>query len=203
MDRSKHTPPIMAAQPWRAAFLAALRQYPVIGHACEAAKVNYTTVRNARRNDPEFDEQVNEALTAGIDRAETEAIRRAVDGWHEPVVYQGRLCFVTEDYESIETNPTTGEQLTVWRTRNKLDANGDPIPLTINKRSDAMLNLVLKGRRKEVYSDRTELTGAGGGPVSVDANARAARLTQLLAVAKQRAEAAGANVDDLDISDFA
>lgn len=192
---SKHTPPISAAQPWRAAFLAALRQYPVIGHACEVAGVNYSTVRNARRNDPEFDEAVNEALTAGIDRAETEAIRRAVDGWHEPVVYQGQVSYLTEEYTDPETNEV--------KYRYLRDEAGKRIPLTVNKRSDAMLNLVLKGRRKEVYSDRTELTGANGGPVAVDANARAARLTQLLAVAKQRAEAAGADVDDLDISDFA
>ena len=196
---SKHTPRIMAAQPWRAAFLAALRQYPVIGHACEAASVNYTTVRNARRNDPEFDEQVEEALTRGVDRAEQEAFRRAVDGWHEPVVYQGQVSYLTEDYEADEIDPLTGEVRKVTRTRYQLDENGKRIPLTINKRSDAMLNLVLKGRRKEVYSDRTELTGANGGPVVVDGAARAARVAQLLAAAKQRAAAA----DDFNLDDIA
>lgn len=31
--------------------------------------------------------------------------------------------------------------------------------------SDALLALLLKGRRKSVFADRTELTGANGGPV--------------------------------------
>lgn len=31
--------------------------------------------------------------------------------------------------------------------------------------SDSLLALLLKGRRKSVFSDRTELTGANGGPV--------------------------------------
>lgn len=31
--------------------------------------------------------------------------------------------------------------------------------------SDALLALLLKGRRKDVFADRTELTGANGGPV--------------------------------------
>ena len=43
-----------------------------------------------------------------------------------------------------------------------MDANGKPVPLTIRKHSDALLSLYLKGRRKEVYSERKELTGANG-----------------------------------------
>lgn len=31
--------------------------------------------------------------------------------------------------------------------------------------SDSLLALLLKGRRKSVFADRTELTGANGGPV--------------------------------------
>jgi hypothetical protein len=47
--------------------------------------------------------------------------------------------------------------------------------------------MYLKGRRKKVYADRTELTGADGGPVAqVDETAKAARVAQLLAVAQQR-----------------
>ena len=53
--------------------------------------------------------------------------------------------------------------------------------------SDALLTLLLKGRRKKVYADRTELTGADGGPVAqIDETAKAARVAQLLALAQQR-----------------
>ncbi len=40
---------------------------------------------------------------------------------------------------------------------------------TERRYSDALLALILKGRRKSVYADRTELTGPGGGPVSAQA----------------------------------
>lgn len=36
---------------------------------------------------------------------------------------------------------------------------------TETRYSDALLSLVLKGRRKSVYADRTELTGGDGGPM--------------------------------------
>ena len=51
------------------------------------------------------------------------------------------------------------------RPRRKLDENGQPVILTVRKPSDAMMALMLKGRRKSVFADRTELTGANGGPV--------------------------------------
>ena len=46
--------------------------------------------------------------------------------------------------------------------------------------------LILKGRRKKVYAERTEITGADGGAVNIDDTARAARVAQLMALAKQR-----------------
>jgi hypothetical protein len=53
--------------------------------------------------------------------------------------------------------------------------------------SDALMALILKGRRKKVYAERTEVTGADGGPVvQVDETAKAARVAQLLALAQQR-----------------
>jgi hypothetical protein len=36
---------------------------------------------------------------------------------------------------------------------------------TETRYSDQLLTLMLKGRRKSVYADRTELTGADGGPM--------------------------------------
>ena len=36
---------------------------------------------------------------------------------------------------------------------------------TETRYSDQLLTLMLKGRRKGVYADRTELTGADGGPM--------------------------------------
>lgn len=165
---------------WKPAYLAALRQVPVIKHACEAAGVDRTTAWRAR-DDEAFAEAEREAMEEGIDRAEAEAFRRGVVGFEEPVIDKGRLAY---RYERYEVEDIDGHKEERWRMA--LDEHGQPIPLTVRKHSDAMLGLVLKGRRKKVYADRTELTGPEGAPMVIDETAKAARVAQLLALAQQR-----------------
>ena len=99
-------------------------------------------------------------------------------GFEEPVVDKGRLAYRYERYVDSDGSE---------HYRPVLDANGQPVPLTIKKHSDALLSLFLKGRRKKVYADRTEVTGADGGPVqAVDETAKAARVAQLMAMAQAR-----------------
>lgn len=162
--------------PWREAFLAALRQYPVLRHGCDVVGIHRSTVANARRDDPEFDQAVADALEDGIDRAEAEAFRRGVVGFHEPVIHQGRLAYVYERKVN-EEGKEFYEPL--------LDANGQPVPLTVTKHSDALLALVLKGRREAYSTNRTELTGAGGSPLADDTS-RATRVAALLKIAEAR-----------------
>ena len=138
---------------WKALFLAALAEVPVVVHACKAAGVNRITAWRARGADPEFAKAWDDALEEGIDRAEQEAFRRAVLGYEEPVVHHGRLSYVYERYVDDD-----GKE----RFRPVLDANGQPVPLTVRRHSDALLALILKGRRKAVYAERKELTGAYG-----------------------------------------
>jgi hypothetical protein len=74
--------------------------------------------------------------------------------------------------------------------------DGRPLWLTITKYSDPLLALLLKGRRKQVFAERTELTGADGGEVKVvDSTARAARMAHLMALAAKRK--AGEDFTDL------
>lgn len=169
--------------PWRDAFLAALRCIPVVQHACTAVGIERSTAYRRRLDDPDFAKAWEEAMEDGIDLAEQAAFKRGVMGFEEPVVHQGRLQFVYERYLDDD-----GKE----QYRPILDAMGQPVPLTIRKHSDALLALVLKGRRKQVYADRTELTGADGAPVAVDQTTRAARVAQLLTLAKQRKD-----LDDL------
>lgn len=167
---------------WKPAFCEALRNVPVVRHACEVAGIGRTTAYEARERDERFGKAWDDAVEEGIDRAEQEAFRRAVVGFEEPVLHQGRLQYVYERYEVEDVNGVKQEQY-----RPVLDANGQPIPLTVRKHSDALLALYLKGRRKKVYAERTEVTGADGGPVQqVNETAKAARVAQLLAIAQQR-----------------
>lgn len=174
----------MASKPfdWKPAFLEALRNVPVIRHACEAVGINRVTAWRAREADEEFARAWDDALEEGIDRAEQEAFRRAVVGFEEPVIDKGRLAYRYERYEVEDIDGNKEEKY-----RMVLDEHGQPVPLTVRKHSDALLSLFLKGRRKKVYADRTELTGAEGGPVqAVDETAKAARVAQLMALAQAR-----------------
>lgn len=142
---------------WKPAYLAALREIPVMKHACEAAGIDRTTVWRLRKDDEAFAEAEQEAMEEGVDRAEKEAFRRGIVGFEEPVIDKGRLAY---RYERYEVEDIDGNKEERWRIC--LDENGQPIPLTVRKHSDAMLGLVLKGRRKSVYAERKELTGADG-----------------------------------------
>jgi len=137
---------------WKPAFLAALREVPVVSRACAAVGIERSTAYRAADNDESFRAAWDDAMEEGVDRAEQEAFRRAVEGTDKGVWHQGTLVGSERVY------------------------------------SDALLSLFLKGRRKKVYADRTELTGADGGPVQqiVDESAKAARVAQLLAMAQQR-----------------
>lgn len=174
---------------WTEAFLAALRDTPVLGHAAKAVGIDRTTAWRRMQSDPEFDAAVTDAMTAGIDAAEAEAYRRGVIGWQEPVVEKGRLAL---QYRRVVGEG--GEE----RFEPILDDSGQPVPLTIPKRSDALLQFVLKGRRRENYGDKQEITGAGGGPLQIDETARSARIAQLMAVAQSRK--ADAVPDDFDLA---
>jgi hypothetical protein len=138
---------------WKPAFLAALRELPVIAHACKAVDIERSTAYRAREADEGFAKAWDEAQEDGIDRAEQEAFRRGVVGFEEPVIDKGRLAYRYERY--LDDDGAEHYRLL-------LDANGQPVPLTVRKHSDALLGLVLKGRRKSVYAERKELTGADG-----------------------------------------
>lgn len=164
---------------WKPLFLAALREMPVIRHACEAVGINRSTAWRARETDESFRAGWDDAMEDAIDKAEQEALRRGVTGWHEPVIDKGRLAWAYERYETADPG--------VFDYRPVLDAKGQPVPLTIKKHSDALLQFVLKGRRRTTYGDKQEITGSEGGPIAIlDDTKRAARLAALLAMAADR-----------------
>lgn len=111
---------------WKPAFLAALAEVPVIQHACNAVDINRSTAWRAREADADFAQAWDEAMEAGVDKAEQEAFRRATVGFDKGVWHQGALVGSERVY------------------------------------SDALLALILKGRRKTVYAERKEVTGADG-----------------------------------------
>lgn len=146
----------------RRAFLRTFAVRGIIGEGCKVAGVSRSTVQGWRETSEWFEELYQAALEEAADRIEAEAIRRAVDGYDEPVIYQGMITEV-QDAE-------TGERRA----------------LTVRKYSDTLMQMVLKGARPEKYRDNHKVEhefGAGGvlmvpGPIDPDTWAKAAREQQ-------------------------
>lgn len=179
-------------------FLRALASGCTVSEAATAAGVSSGAAYALRRCDADFAEAWRLALEDSADVLEAEARRRAIDGVEEPVVYQGQLTPVWERDEYGNT--------VTRKVRRTVEVKGEPVEvevdepvqarnpdgslkyLTIRKPSDALLALLLKGRRKDVFAERRELTGANGEPLNVEMSTtqRAARLAAILAAARER-----------------
>jgi len=146
----------------RRIFLRSFASRGIVLEGCRAAGVSRSTVEKWRENSEWFDELYRIAIEEAADRIEAEAFRRAVDGYDEPVIYQGMVTSVID--------PETGEQRM----------------LTVRKYSDTLMQTMLKGARPEKYRDnhKVEVSGTGGGvlivPGTIDpeAWAKAAREQQ-------------------------
>lgn len=178
--------------PWVAPFLEHLKRSCNMAESCRQVGVNYATMHALKSRDADFDAACDDALEEAFDYLEAECRRRAFDGIEEPIVYQGQLTPIFE-------RDAQGNVLTDLDTGNPVqarDANGQPRYLTLRKYSDGLAMFLMKGYRRRKFGDKTELTGANGGPLStVDETKKAARIAALLALAQSRK--AGGDIDDL------
>lgn len=175
---------------WIIPFLEQLRIDGNVSRAARVAGISSTTAYALRKEDGGFAMLWQDAHEDAGDNLIAEARRRAVDGVNEPVVYQGQLTPIWERDASgsivLETYGEDKEGRPMQRPVQARAENGELLWLTLNKKSDALLTLLLKGYKKTLFADRTELTGADGAPVEIDATTRRARLAAILAKAQQR-----------------
>lgn len=87
----------------REAFLAALRgneTNPPASVTCAAERCGRSraTVYRWKREDQEFSDAWDDALEAGTDRLEAEAIRRGFEGIEKPVFYKGNIVGHIREY---------------------------------------------------------------------------------------------------------
>lgn len=131
----------------RRLFLRAFALRGIVLDGCRAAGVSRGAVEHWRESSDWFDTMYAIAIEEAADRIEGEAFRRAVDGYDEPVIYQGMTTTIIDK--------DTGEEK----------------QLTVRKFSDALLQTILKGARPEKYREnhKVEHTGAAGGVLVVPA----------------------------------
>lgn len=131
------------------AALAGIRDLGTIAEGSRAARVSRSTIRDWRMGDEDFDTSVKEALEDYRDSLTAEITRRGRDGYDEPVIHQGQICYRTDIHGVV-----------------MLDDDFEPIILTIKKHSDRLLELNAKAF-DDRYRDRSslEVTGSDGGPL--------------------------------------
>lgn len=131
----------------RRLFLRAFALRGIVLDGCKAAGVSRSAVEHWRESSEWFDTLYNIAIEEAADRIEGEAFRRAVEGYDEPVIYQGMPTTIVDG--------VTGEQK----------------QLTVRKYSDALMQTLLKGARPDKYRDnhKVEHVGGAGGVLVVPA----------------------------------
>lgn len=163
-------------------FLDALRETGSQTRACKIAGVSSVTVREWRLrseanpederylvllDDPDWKElglgprpvPFFQAYIDARDDAQEileDTARMLATGYKEPVHHQGRRCWVTNPVK-VEEDPITGELIVVQEL--EYDENGDPIPLTVTKYSERMLEFMLKGYRSGRFGNKVQLEG--------------------------------------------
>jgi hypothetical protein len=121
--------------------------------------VNATTIfrwiERSRNDDPEFivtwcgveaqfADHVRKAIKMSVALIESQARTFALAGWDEPVVFQGKQCFV-EDERCAGIDPDSFERLGLPLDGMKRDADSNRIPLTVRRKpSDALVTLMLR-----------------------------------------------------------
>lgn len=159
-------PPIKDAK--QKAYLEALALTGVVKDACAAVPVDRSTVYRWREGTDGFKEAEQDALKDAADRIEREAFRRAVEGYDEPVIYQGTptYLYVRDDKGDIVFDIIKIQQpddkgvlktLATRRPRLLLDANGNPQILTVRKHSDSLLTTLLKGHLPDKYRENVKM----------------------------------------------
>jgi hypothetical protein len=175
-------------KPWVTPFLLALERTANVSASARAAGISSATAYALKRGDADFAAAWEQALEDAVDDVEA-ALRDEALGVDELVVHQGQLTPMWErdpKTGQIVTDTIPGPNGPVTVPRQERLADGSLRWLTVRKRSVPAAIALLKGRRKKVFAERTEITGADGGPVQMDATARRARIASILAAAKDR-----------------
>lgn len=84
----------------RKTFLQKLAETGLQVRACEEAGVNRRVVYSLRKEDKEFEHSYETAMQVYREILEAEIHRRAVEGWLEPVFYQGAAVGAVRKWDS-------------------------------------------------------------------------------------------------------
>lgn len=118
------------APAWQKAFLAILRESGNVSTAAAAAGIERSTAYDRRNNHPAFAALWDDAMDEAADHLESEARRRALEGWDEPVYGRvakdtdGQIGLVRKYSDSLMALLLKGAKPEKYRERQQVDVTG-------------------------------------------------------------------------------
>jgi hypothetical protein len=101
-----------------------------------------------KKEDPEFAAEVDAAIQGpGTDKLEDVAMDHAVNGWPEPLTYQGEITYQYKGWKTEKYKKADGTEGRKRVPNWILDAKGNRIPETITRYDHAFMGRMLDRRR--------------------------------------------------------
>lgn len=158
-------------------FIEVLRRTANVAEACRVIGISRDLAYRWSRNETMevtintgerllFSQAWESAIEDGVDGLEAVAFHRATHGIDEPVIHQGQLMYRRQPLTKAELTRASEHDLEVVGELER-DENGDPIPLTVRKPSDRMLEILLKAHRPNKYRENVEVKHSIEGGVMV------------------------------------
>ncbi len=129
-------------------FLRCYAETGSVTRAAQAAKIHRSIHYRRLIEDPAYKAAFQAAHEIAIAVLEDEAIRRAVEGVEEPVIYKGMPTYLPEREENGQ--PVYDEDGRLVMSEK---------PLVIRKYSDQLLQFLLRGAKPEKYRERFQHDG--------------------------------------------
>lgn len=121
-------------------FLEAYRRTGRVAPAARLAKIDRTTHYRRLRTDPAYRAAFADAERDAAHLHNDELKAWAFEGYEEPVIYQGHLCYEPDQYL---TDPKTKKPTLILKP--------DAKPLTRRRRSETLAMFIMRGLMPEVY----------------------------------------------------
>ena len=110
-----------------------LRKTGLEALSAEAAGVTMSVLRKEYEDDPAFQEEAEDMIALRCDEFEQEAIRRAVDGYEDPVYHKGEVVGHTRRYsDSLLSKVLTARKPKVYGEKKQITGADDgPLKVVI------------------------------------------------------------------------
>lgn len=139
--RAPQPPSSVSLSHRKRAFLQHYVALCVIGDAATAAGVTRRTTERWRESDKEFSEDFKAAQQSVVEKLEKEAIRRAYEGYDEPVFQGGRLVGTVRKFsDTLLIFLLNGAAPAKYRQRHEVTgADGGPVKIDMDDARERLL----------------------------------------------------------------